>query len=109
MYAAFLHVKSTGTASGSIGYVSFERDCSSGFDQAYVGWYTPWSHLRKNYVGGKVAKPKISPGSLYEMTHQTRTKIKTKKVDGISITVYSELRYDSSTSLVYFEIEKANM
>ena len=55
-----------------------------------------------------MAKPNISPSGLKEMTQQTRTKIKTKKVDGISITVYSELRYDSSSSLVYFEIEEAN-
>ena len=48
-FASFLHVKTSGAATGSIGYAVFEAPLLPGKDKIYLGWYTPYSGT--NYIG----------------------------------------------------------
>jgi len=100
-YGVFLHRKTSGSATGSIGAVGYQVQNG---DKVFFGWYVPY--WGKNYVGVEVVEKGSYPGDLYKLTYQTRhsrTDDNNENIKG-----YAKLAERLSAQLVFFKVSENN-
>jgi len=100
-YAAFLHVKTTGTVRGSWGYAEFRTESR---EKMWIGWSTPWCWaciLYNNRIGVEVAPAGHHPENIENIPTQARH-FRTSDPLETTIRGEAEMKEDKYSTLVLY-------